>query len=201
MKRIKRTKQAISSSTPWLVAFVAISATLQAAENRDNPPVDFAREILPLLSDKCFVCHGPDGEAKDELRLDSFAGATQDLGGHRAIDPGAPNKSEILVRLHSADEPMPPADAEKQLTAKERKLLSRWVRQGGEYAKHWAFVPPRKVQPNHEGNATTINIVDTFVQARMQEKGVTFAPVADLGTLARRVALVLTGLPASKESA
>ncbi|MEC8928722.1 MAG: c-type cytochrome domain-containing protein, partial [Verrucomicrobiota bacterium] len=63
-------------------------------------PVDFAREVLPILSNKCFVCHGPDGEAKKTLRLDSFAEATRDLDGYKAIDPAAPEKSEIIVRLH-----------------------------------------------------------------------------------------------------
>ncbi len=106
----------------WLVVLAA-ATPVRASEDRENAPVDFAREILPLLSNKCFVCHGPDGEAKDELRLDSFAAATREQDGHRAIDPEAPQKSEILTRIHSADDPMPPADAEKQLTPKELALL------------------------------------------------------------------------------
>ena len=74
-------------------------------------PVDFAREILPILSNKCFVCHGPDGEKKDVIRLDSFKEATRDLDGYKAIDPAAPEKSELLVRLHDKEEPMPPKKA------------------------------------------------------------------------------------------
>ncbi len=74
--------------------------------------VDFAREILPILSNKCFVCHGPDGEKKDVLRLDSFKEATRDLDGYKAIDPASPEKSELLVRLHDKEDPMPPKKAE-----------------------------------------------------------------------------------------
>jgi mono/diheme cytochrome c family protein len=180
-----------------VVSIVVFAAPLHAAGDRSDKPVDFAREILPVLSNKCFVCHGPDGEAKDVLRLDSFAAATRDLNGHKAIDPAAPEKSEILARLHSADEPMPPADAEKQLTAKERELLSRWVRQGGKYTRHWAFVAPRKQPPTGNSRATKNEMIDAFVGARLQEQKLDFAPATDRATLARRASLVLTGLPPS----
>ena len=153
-------------------------------------PVDFAREILPILSNKCFVCHGPDGEKKDVLRLDSFKEATRDLDGYKAIDPASPEKSELLVRLHDKEEPMPPKKAEKQLTAVESGLLSRWVKEGGKYAKHWAFVPPKKAKLPSKGNA-----IDAFVFVQLKQKKIGFATEADKATLARRVALVLTGLP------
>ncbi len=150
--------------------------------------VDFAREVLPVLSNKCFVCHGPDTKKKDLLRLDSHEGATRDLGGYRAIDADAPDKSELLVRIHDADDPMPPQKADKQLTDAERDLLSRWVKQGGEYAKHWAFVKPKR--PQAKGNA-----IDFFIERKLKGIGKSFAREADRATLARRVALVLTGLP------
>ena len=116
----------------------AVSSALRAAEESTEKsteksaaaPVDFAREILPILSNKCFVCHGPDAKRKNILRLDSFAGATRDLGGYRAIDPGAPEESEILVRINDPDDPMPPEEAEKKLTPGERELIGRWARQG-----------------------------------------------------------------------
>ena len=176
--------------------FAAVTADSLIAD--DSPavqPVDFAREILPVLSEKCFVCHGPDGEAKDELRLDSFEAATREQEGHRAIDPDSPDKSEILVRIHSVDEPMPPRDAEKQLTAEERELLARWVRQGGKYAMHWAFVPPVKQPPVNSEAATGREIIDAFIKAQLDQQGIAFAPEADRATLARRASLVLTGLP------
>ena len=85
---------------------------------------------------------------------------------------------------------MPPRKAEKQLTAAERDVLTRWVKEGGKYTKHWAFVPPKKLQPDWAGNA-----VDALVGRQLNAQGVEFAPEADKATLARRVALVLTGLP------
>jgi len=171
-----------------LVASAAASLTSAA-----DVPIDFSRDILPILSNKCFVCHGPDTRKKDLLRLDSFEAATRLLdGGVRAIDPNAPAKSEIIVRIHSADDPMPPLKAEKQLTAQERAMLDRWVRQGGKYEKHWAFIAPRKPVAPANGE---VNPVDAFVLARLKEKGIGFAPQADRETLARRTALTLTGLP------
>jgi hypothetical protein len=150
--------------------------------------VDFAREVLPVLSNKCFVCHGPDSKKKDVLRLDSREGATRDLGGYRAIDADSPEESEILARLHDGDDPMPPKKAEKKLTKKEREILSLWVKQGGEYAKHWAFVKP--VRSEAKGSA-----IDYFVEKKLKSIGKSFAPEAEQAVLARRVALTLTGLP------
>lgn len=166
-----------------------------AEETPRNRPVDFAREILPILSNKCFVCHGPDGTAKDVLRLDSYTHATRDLDGHKAIDPQALDQSEILKRIASKENPMPPADAEKQLTVAERDLLSKWIHQGGKYAVHWSFVPPKKAIPSQAENRKPNEMIDAFVEARLQKKGLKLAPAVDRETLARRVALVLTGLP------
>ena len=160
----------------------------------DKGAVDFAREVLPILSNKCFVCHGPDSKKKDLLRLDSYEGATKDLGDYQAVNPKDPGKSEILVRIHSEDDPMPPKKAEKQLTARERDLISRWVRQGGKYASHWAFIPPGKKTPKAKKPAGG-NEIDAFILDRLEEKKQGLAPEADRATLARRAALVLTGLP------
>ncbi len=161
--------------------------------------VNFARDILPVLSNKCFVCHGPDSGDEDQLRLDSFDAATSDRGGYRAIDPDAPEESEILARLQDTAAPMPPPDAEKQLTDAERGLLVRWIRQGGKYEKHWAFVPPRKELPAGYSTLGADEAIDAFVLAGLEERGIGFAPQADLTTLARRAALVLTGLPPEPE--
>jgi mono/diheme cytochrome c family protein len=169
--------------------FLLLIPTLSLAA---EPPVDFAREVLPVLSNKCFVCHGPDVKKKTDLRLDSYAAATADRDGVRAIHPEKPAESEILVRIHDKEDPMPPEDAEKQLTDAERALLDRWVREGGNFAKHWAFVPPAK----HSKDKTNI---DAFVSAPLKEKGIDFAPEADKPTLARRAALVITGLPPEPE--
>ena len=168
-------------------------------EEKSAAPVDFAREVLPVLSEKCFVCHGPDTRRKNFLRLDSFAAATRDLGGYKAIDPDALEDSEILARINDPDDPMPPEDAEKKLTARERELIGRWIRQGGEYATHWAFVPPRKREPRESEGAAIDGEIDAFILEQLRERGISFAPEADRPTLARRLALVLTGLPPEPE--
>lgn len=165
------------------------------APDRGSAPVDFSREVLPLLSETCFVCHGPDGRNKRTLRLDSWEEATKDLGGYRAIDPESPEESEFLIRLLDEDDPMPPKRFEKQLTPGQRDVLARWIRQGGKYATHWAFVPPRKAPPGKEGPVSKVERVDGLVRARLRGAGTDLAPEADRATLARRAALVLTGLP------
>ena len=158
--------------------------------------VDFAREVLPILSDKCFVCHGPDTKKEEELRLDSYEGATEDRDGLRAIDPDSLEDSELILRIHDGDDPMPPKDAEKQLTSDEREILSRWVREGGNYAKHWSFVTPVRKDPPEDSKSA--HPIDRFVKAKLVEKlgeKARLAETSDRATLARRAALTLTGLP------
>lgn len=153
--------------------------------------VDFAREVLPILSNKCFACHGPDTRRKDLVRLDSFEAATRDLGDYHAIDVEDLADSEILFRINDQDDPMPPADA-KPLSKSERDILERWVRQGGAYAKHWAFVPPTKQLPKDVSGSDAI---DYAIGKQLRANGIDFANEADRATLARRASLVLTGLP------
>ncbi len=160
---------------------------------QEREPVDFAREILPILSNKCFVCHGPDAKDEDLVRLDSFSGATAELGDYQAIDPKHPEKSELLTRIDSVDDPMPPVDFDKKLTDQERALLRRWVEAGGKYSKHWAFVPP--VKAKGVKLAANRNPIDYWVGSQLEAKGIDFAPAASKSILARRAALVLTGLP------
>ncbi|MFK7910136.1 MAG: PSD1 and planctomycete cytochrome C domain-containing protein [Akkermansiaceae bacterium] len=156
-------------------------------------PVDFARQVLPILSDKCFTCHGPDAD-KDEVRLDSFEGATADLGGYFAIDLKNLAKSELIYRIHDKDDPMPPDDAEKQLTAADKAILKKWVLEGGKYAEHWAFVLPKKAK-----GFTPEKGIDHLIHAELKNNGHMPAPTADRRTLARRAAFVLTGLPPEPE--
>jgi len=181
---------ALNSLWKTLILF-AILGLLFVSNMQAEDEVDFAREVLPILSNKCFVCHGPDTKEEDLVRLDSREGAIADLGGYRAIDAADLAKSAILLRIHSTDEPMPPEDAEKQLTESERKLINRWVLQGGEYAQHWAFVKPVKQEPPKG----SLNPIDAFVQRKLQLGNLEVAPRAERSVLARRVALTLTGLP------
>ncbi len=154
--------------------------------------VDFAREVLPILSNKCFACHGPDTKKAKELRLDSYAAATKERKGIRAIDPDDLVESELIFRIHDEDDPMPPEEDGKPLTPLEKDILTRWVKQGGQFASHWAFVPPRK-----EKKAPQADVIDSYIATGFTKKktDLSFAPEADRPTLARRAALVLTGLP------
>jgi len=188
-----------------LVAFCVIAwMTPSAYAQSADKPVDFARHVLPVLSNKCFVCHGPDTKQGD-LRLDSYEGATLDRDGSRGIDPANISESAILERIHSKDDPMPPRKAEKKLTDEERELLTRWVKQGGKYTKHWAFVPPVKAQlpvkpqPAEQNITNKSQVIDAFIEAQLSDRDLKLAPQADRATLARRAALVLTGLPPERE--
>lgn len=191
-----------------LLAATAFSTHGTPAHAAAETDVDFAREVLPVLSNKCFVCHGPDAteHGEDMLRLDSFAAATAVRGDEKAINSQDPASSLLLQRIHSADDPMPPVDAELRLTKSERELLTRWVNQGGQYAKHWAYVPPRMVEPpktdgRNEGEMDPdAAAIDAFVGRQLKQNGIDFAPNADLATLARRVSLILTGLPPEPSS-
>ncbi len=178
-----------------LVLSVILCTSAPLHGRKDTQSVDFSRDVLPILSNKCFVCHGPSSEDPDQLRLDTEALATSDRGGYRAIDQAKPNKSAVLERLHSADEPMPPADAEKQLTDSERAILSAWVKQGGKYTKHWAFVAPVITPTKSAPDATGSAALDAYIKDALKAAKASLHKPADKTTIARRVSLVLTGLP------
>ena len=167
----------------FILGFLSLSA-------KDSPTVDFAREVLPILSDKCYACHGPDTKKKDLVRLDLEELAKKDLGGYHAIDPKDLGESELLYRIIDEEDPMPPEDFGKTLSAKEKKLISQWVLSGAEYEEHWSFVPPTKA-----GIGPTGNPIDHFIAAELKEEGTGFAKEADRATLARRASLILNGLP------
>jgi len=169
------------------IAIALLLVGSNSLESAESNKVDFAKQILPILSNKCFACHGPDSKKPSELRLDSYEAATADRDGTKAIDPNDLPESEILFRIHDKEDPMPPLDAEKQLTDTERSLLSSWINSGGQYAKHWAFVLPVK-----EKDKTNI---DQFVGKKLKDQEIEFSPEAPRSVLARRAALVLTGLP------
>jgi len=161
--------------------------------------VNFNRDIRPILASHCWQCHGPDsGARKAELRLDVQADTFADRGEYRVIDPGNPERSELLRRITSADADlrMPPADSARQLTAEQIDLLRRWIKQGAAWAEHWAFVPPSRPElPAVSHPSWPRNGVDFFVLARLDQESLQPAPPADPIVLLRRVTLALTGLP------
>ena len=157
---------------------------------------EFNRDIRPILSDKCFACHGFDAKTREGgLRLDTEEGAYSLKDGVQAIKPGDLQGSEVWHRITHVDEDevMPPPESNKSLTKEEREVLKRWIEDGGKYQAHWAFVPPKKMAPPVVLGAR--NSIDQFIGARLEEEELSFSPEADRTTLIRRVTLDLTGLP------
>jgi hypothetical protein len=171
-----------------------------------SQPVDFSREVRPILSNHCFRCHGPDeGARKARLRLDVREVATKELpSGSRAIVPGRPDESEMLARLTTDDDSqaMPPRKQGKKPTAQEVETLRRWIKQGAAYTKHWAYIPPvRHALPEVADPSRVQNPIDRFIMARLDREGLRLAPAADRYTLIRRASIDLTGLPPTPEEA
>jgi len=193
----------------WSVS-AAIAAALLATPVAGQTPADgpsFTRDIKSILSNRCVRCHGPDPEGRagggDEgLRLDTFAGATADLGGHAAIVPGKPDEGELIARITSTDPDvvMPPPEAGERLSEMQVDLLKRWIAAGATYEPHWAYVPPKRpLVPVVKDSAWPKNEIDRFILARLEAEGITPQPEADRATLARRLTLDLTGLPMAPE--
>lgn len=157
--------------------------------------VVFNRDIRPILSNKCFFCHGPDEKTREaDLRLDTREGALEDHDGFSAIVPGKPDESELIYRITEAtgDEAMPPPHAKKEsLTKAETALFRRWIAQGAPYQGHWSFEPLGKSAPpvSWKGNP-----IDYFIDASLARSDIKPSPAADRPTLIRRVSLDLTGL-------
>ncbi len=168
--------------------------------------IDFSRDIKPILSNKCFLCHGPSETdrkgGKHGLRLDTAAGSIEDLGGHAAIVPGKPEASELIARIssHDPEEVMPPKSMGKPLTAHEIELLKEWIRQGAQYSLHWSYIKPvRPVPPAVSDMSWPKNEIDRFLLARLDSEKLKPSPEADRYALIRRVSLDLTGLPPTLE--
>ena len=177
-----------------LTVCVGTSSIARAAE-----PVNFDRDIRPILSETCFLCHGPDPEnRKGDLRLDTKVGALGDHGGNIAFVPGKPEESEAFRRMISddADEKMPPAKSGKQLTPRQIELVRQWIEQGAKWSTHWAFeAPTRPAVPEVREPQRARNAIDRFIQSRLDHEKLAPAPEADRVTLIRRLSLDLLGLP------
>ncbi|MBM3900640.1 MAG: DUF1553 domain-containing protein [Verrucomicrobia bacterium] len=161
-----------------------------------SPDLQFNRDVRLLLSENCLACHGPDpGSRKAGLRLDtreSLFGQTKGEGP--VVVPGKPEQSALWKRLvHTdPDELMPPPESHKELKAEQKELIRRWILEGAAWQPHWSFLKPeRPAAPQGSGRTP----IDAFVSAKLAAKGLTMNPEADRRTLARRVALDLTGLP------
>ena len=194
MSRITRmtTRQTIS----LFFVILGISGSSTAA----GGDVDFSRDILPLLSDNCFKCHGPDeANRKAKMRLDKHEpGIEKQENGRATIFPGKSAQSELYSRISSddPDERMPPPDTGKILTQAQIELIRKWIDGGAEWAGHWAFEPPRAQKvPEPVKNWAANNPVDQFIHASLARAGLAPQERASKETLIRRVTLDLTGLP------
>ena len=159
-------------------------------------PVDFVRDVRPLLSNSCFACHGADEKArKADLRLD----AREPAVAAKALVPGKPDASELIRRLTTtdSDERMPPGNSKKPALTKEQvELLKRWVAEGANYAEHWSFAKlTRPPVPVVTDAALVHNPVDAFIRHRLEAEGLEPSREADRVTLIRRLSFDLIGLP------
>lgn len=165
-----------------------------------NDRLSYNRDIRPILSDKCFACHGPDAAAREaELRLDVIEDGEDYFGAYLAIDPGDPDASELISRIHHSKSKfvMPPPDfGGVTLSDDEKALLRRWIKEGAKYEPHWAFTPigPTPI-PEIAPRDWAYNEIDLFILAELDRNGIKPSPDAPLHTLLRRVSLDLTGLP------
>ena len=151
--------------------------------------IRYGRDIRPILSDKCFFCHGPDPKTREEdLRLD----LRDEAIAAKAFIPGNPEKSKLIKRINATDEDdlMPPPESHKSLSSAEKKLLHDWIKSGAEYEPHWAYAAPRR-----DAGQT----VDTLVSRDLAKRDLAFSPPADPSTLLRRLHFDVTGLPPSPE--
>jgi hypothetical protein len=178
--------------TRLLLSLLALCALAGLTGAQDK--VDFARDVLPVLSDNCFKCHGPDEKArKADLRLDTKEDALRKGG---PITPGKSAESELVKRIESADPSavMPPPKTNKKLKPEQVAVLKKWIDAGAPWGQHWSFVPPKRTTPP-DTKYQTRNAIDRFVFARLEKENLAPSPEANRERLIRRVTLDLTGLP------
>ncbi|MCR9295883.1 MAG: DUF1549 domain-containing protein, partial [bacterium] len=192
-----------------VLACFTFAVAAQSAES-----LDFSRDVLPILSDRCFFCHGPDSSHREaDLRLD-----VQEAAHEWVVVPGKPDESELIRRVFSSDpdEVMPPPAAKIPLNESEKAILREWVESGAAYGQHWAFTPVRRplvlspgadegtgsdsaqtqaAKGSKAANSGRLHPIDVLVQDRLRELGLTPSGEADRVTLIRRLSFDLTGLP------
>lgn len=181
------------------IALFAVFEPARAKEGEQDVRIDFSRSVLPILSEKCFLCHGPDPSSRQAgLRLDLFESATSDRGGRAAIVPGKPEESLLVQRTTSHDAPMPPLGSGKTLSDAERETLAQWIKEGAKYEVHWAFVPlPESVPVPSVKSGWVRDPIDAFVLDRLRREGLSPSRDASRERWLRRVSYDVTGLPPS----
>ncbi|MGY8653559.1 MAG: PSD1 and planctomycete cytochrome C domain-containing protein [Verrucomicrobiia bacterium] len=180
---------------PLFALLIAGEATAQT--------IEFNRDVRPILSANCFFCHGPDeGQRKAKLRLDIDSDVFVDRDGHKAIEPGKPDASELYRRLVTTDHDdlMPPPEAKKTLEPSEIATVRRWIEQGAQYEGNWAFISPSKpILPSIKQTDWARNEIDYFIAARNESDGLAQSAEASRESLIRRATFDLTGLPPTRD--
>src|SRR5690349_15198309 len=169
----------------------------QAPSNPPEKPVDFNRDIRPILSDNCFACHGPEEDGRQgNLRLDTKEGVFTDRSGYQIIVPGNSATSRLYQRISATQRKMPPASSGRTLTPKQIELIREWIDKGAKWQSHWAFDPlKRPAIPDVKDKTWPKNPIDSFTLARLEAEGLKPSLEADKAMLLRRVSFDLTGLP------
>jgi hypothetical protein len=179
---------------------VALLSLLESVHAAD---LDFSRDVRPILSDNCFLCHGQDeGTRASELRLDVEAGLKSTIDGQPVAAAGDPAKSLLYQRVTATDPDlrMPPADSKKSLTPQQIETIRRWIEAGAEYREHWSLRPLIAPEPPQVSRAKgEVHPIDAFVHARLDQEGLAPSPEAERFRLLRRASLDLTGLPPTPE--
>ena len=182
-----------------LLGIFAVLPACTVARAADEP-INYTRDIRPILSNSCYACHGPDADKREaELRFDTAEAATKKLdSGGFAVVPGNLAKSVLYQRLvhDDEDERMPPADSGKTITPQQIALIKKWIEQGGNFEGHWSLSPiKRPAEPKLSNAKWARGAIDRFVSAKLQKEGLSPSREADKPTLIRRVTFDLTGLP------
>ncbi|MEC8496238.1 MAG: DUF1549 domain-containing protein, partial [Planctomycetota bacterium] len=181
-----------------------LAPAMYAAEGlAEERPLSYGRDVRPVLSDKCFACHGPDAaDRQADLRLDVPVAGEGYIGAHWVLEPGDPGGSDLVARIRSdqASFVMPPPESKLVLTENEKSVLEQWIREGAVFEQHWSFEPVAAVEPPavlDEGWPR--GPIDRFVLSRLEEEGLAPSPEASRRALIRRLALDLNGLPPEPE--
>src|SRR5690606_5993629 len=189
-----------------LIGAFATGCGRRGGEEKIPDQVSYNFHVRPILSDKCYMCHGPDPNTREAgLRLDlpdSAFKLLRDNPDVYALVPGEPEESHVFLRISSRDSTfmMPPPYSNLKLSERDVKIIEKWIRQGAKYEPHWAFVPPVKPDvPPVEEDEWPENEIDNFILKTLEDRNLEPNPIADKERLLKRVSLDITGLPPSLE--